>query len=450
MNTNPTDRLINNLYDLQDAPMPDPVVWQAKRCLLDYLGAAFAGAHMLDEKGRDLLGELGRGPADAAVIGFDTMADVHSTVFVNGLSSHVGELDDGVRFGMLHPGSPLLSALLPVAQKAGVGGGDLLRGIVVGYEAAVRLGRAMQPTHYKRGYHPTGTCGGAGAAVGIAAMLGLAKAQTKDAFCAAVVSAAGTLKVLEDDSELKPFNVARAAASGWMAVHMARAGFKGPEDALGGKAGLFTLMTDDWDESQLDRQEGEAWAVQQVYVKPYAACRHAHPSIEAILKIRAGGAVKVSDIERIRITTYDSVLGKHDHNEVHKTASAKMSIPYSTAVAMVTGDAGLDAFTRKNIDNPEIAALAAKVEIRTDDAFSALVPQKRVAVLEAITYDGRRVSERVDYPKGEPEVPLSDEELREKFVSLARYAGRPEEEIRETVEVVWNLERELPRLFRLL
>jgi len=447
---NLTEKFIDDLYDLSNSDFPNSVVVQAKRCMLDYIGVTFAGAQMLKAKGNKLLDYLGPKQGDATVIGFNRKSGIENSVFMNGLNAHVAELDDGVRFGMLHPGSPIFSALLPVAEKENVKGAELLSGIIVGYEAAVRIACAIQPSHYNCGYHPTATCGTIGAAMGISAMLGLAKSQMKDALSSAAISASGTLKVLEDGSELKPFNAGRAALVGLLAASMARAGFKGPDDALSGNTGFFSMMAEQCDVSQLERENRESLGIEKVYVKPYAACRHAHPAIEATLKIRLNGGVRTGDIKGIKVTTYRGVLGKHDHTEIYGVSSAKMSIPYSVAVAVATGKAGIEEYTTEHINDSSIASLARKVVVCSDDKISELVPQKRAAIVEITTNDGACHTERVDLPKGEPENPLSDDELKEKFLSLAAYGNKSKDQSQEIIQIVWDLEDELPNLFQLL
>lgn len=450
MSVNLTDQFVGDLHDLCWVDFPDGVVHQAKRCLLDYLGATFAGAKMMQARGEKLLEFMSSDSCDASVIGFDLRAGVQSAIFVNGLSSHIAELDDGMRFGMIHPGSPVFSALLPIAEKEKVQGKDLLKGIIVGYEAELRLACAMQPSHYSRGYHPTSTCGVIGGAMGIAAMLGYTKSEMKDALSAAAVSAAGTLKVLEDSSEIKPLNVGRAAVDAFLAAWIARAGFKGPNDAFSGDAGFFSMLADKCDLSKLKLDGGSPLAIEKIYVKPYAACRHAHPAIEAALIIREASGFSIDSIKEIRVITYKAVLGKHDYSEICGASSAKMSIPYALAVALITGMAGVEQFNAECVNNPKILSLARKVSVCADDEISAFVPEKRAAIVEVLTTAGDLISERVDYPKGEPENPLSDFELEEKFSSLAQYGKKTGKEIYEITETVWGLEKELHNLFTLL
>jgi len=450
MSINYTDIFIDYLYNLSNGDLSNSIIHHAKRCLLDYLGVTYAGAQMLKEKGNKLLDFLGEGHGETPVIGFDRKASIENAVFMNGLSAHVAELDDGVISGIVHPGSPIISALLPLAEKEKIKGTDLLSGIITGYEAAVRIANAIQPSHKERGYHATATCGTIGSALGIAAMLGFSKSQMKDALSSAAISASGTLKVLEDGSELKPFNAGRASLVGLLAASMARSGFMGPDDALSGKTGFLSMMAEQCDLSLLEKGNGESLGIEKVYVKPYAACRYCHPAIEAALKIKFCNLIHPEDIKAVNVATYFWAVRNHDHIHINGISSAKMSIPYSVAVALVYGKAGIEEFSLKHINNSELASLTKKVSVCSDDQLTTLFPQKSVAIVKIITNDGVCHTVRVDYPKGEPENPLSDDEIKEKFITLAAYGNKSGEESLEIMQIVWKLEKELHNLFRWL
>ncbi len=444
---NLTDKFIETIYDLSKSTFPEVVVHQAKRCLLDYLGATLAGAKMLAYKGINLLNELEELQGKATVIGFNRKAGIQSSAFINGLSAHIAELDDGVISGIVHPGAPIFSALLPVAEKEKINGHTFLKGAIIGYEVTVRIAEAIQPSHKKRGYHATATCGTIGVAVGVAVMLGFNQEQMKDAFSAAVVSAFGTLKVLENGSELKPFNVARASYAGILAAFMAKSGFKGPDDVLSGYSGFFSMGTDQFELSHLDRRTGEPFGIEKVFVKPYAACRYCHPSIDAALNLRSQNKFDPKNIETVKISTYYWAVKNHDHTLIPGVSSAKMSIPFCFAVAMISGKANIEEFSEEKIKDVEISALTQKVSVTSDKELTSLFPKKSIAVVEITTLDGNYFEERVDFPKGEPENPLSDKEIEEKFISLAKYKNKQTNQIQELIQIVWNLENDISKLY---
>lgn len=444
-----TDKFIDELYDLSLSSFSSSDIHHAKGFLLDYLGATFAGASMIRERGNILI-EMLQSDGKSSVIGFGKYSSPQSAVFINGLSAHVAELDDGVISGSVHPGSPLFSALLTFSESEKVTTKQFLKGTIIGYEAIVRLANMVQPSHKKKGFHATATCGAIGTAIGISVMLGMSKEEIKNAFSAAVISASGTLKAIEDNSELKPFNVGNAALNGYMAVLMARAGFQGPEDALTGQRGFLSVMSDDFDESQLFKMKGEPLALNKVYVKPYAACRYCHPAIDAAFSIRENYSITISQIKEIKVKTYQLAVKNHDHTLINNVSSAKMSIPFSVAIALKTGKAGMSEFSYGNIHNPELSELTNKVSVISDEEFTAGFPQQSASSVEVITTEHESFYEKVEYPKGEPENPLSEEELIKKFEVLMKYAGKETDEIKKIYEVVFNIENRLQDLYSLL
>lgn len=364
-----------------------------------------------------------------------------------GYAAHVLELDDGHRRGAVHVGATVFSALMAVAEKERISYEDFLRGAIIGYEATVRLACAVQPGNKLRGYHATGTCGTVGAALGIAAALHYTEEQMNTTLAAAVTSAAGVLEMQEDDSDLKPYNVGRAAMDAVAAAYIGRTGLKGPKDALGGKRGFLKVMTDNPHTEYLTDFNGEKLCIQEIYQKIYAACRHAHPAIEAALALR--NELQVEDIESIQVYAYKLAVAGHDHTQILSVSSAKMSIPFSVAVALITGDAGLDAFTDETISDAAILALTKKVEVKEDKALTALVPAKRSSIL-TIRTKTKAFTKQVDYPKGEPENPLSREELEEKFRTLAQYGGLTNEAINAVIQEVWKDDCSISRILQLI
>ena len=436
---NLTDRLMDLVFGIRYEDITDNALEKLRACLIDTLGVALAGAADLKEKEERLLNLIDDGSQVVAPVGMSQKTSLAHAILVNGLSAHFLELDDGVRYGVIHPSAPLLAAMIPMATVKGVSWEQFVLGAICGYETSIRLASAMQPSHYSRGYHPTATCCTLGVAVGIAVMLGYSKAEVNDAFSAASISAAGSLKVLENVSELKPYNCAKASLMGYYAAMMAKAGFKGPEDPLSGETGFLNMMSDACDEDRLLGWDG-TYAIEKVYLKPYASCRHTHPVIEAAFLIRQEEGFDAKEISAIRVKTYKGVLGKHDFNTVYGESSARMSIPYSLAVALVTGKAGIAEFTEDYIKDPLIQRLTKMAVIEGDEELSRLVPDKRVAIVTVEQTDGKSFVNRVEYPKGEPENPLSEDELLAKFSSMTEHAGMNREQALQLFQTVMNEE----------
>ena len=190
-----------------------------------------------------------------------------------------------------------------------------------------------------------------------------------------------------------------------------------------------------------------SFCIENVYFKPYAACRHAHPSIEAVLAIKTEQNIDIDEIESIHVLTYDRVIGKHDHSEVDNVSSAKMSIPYGIAVALLTGKAGILEFRDELIHNVKIHQLLQKIIIMGDKELSKLIPQKRSAILTIKTKNDSVYTKRVDYPKGEPENPLSNDDVNRKFIELSEYADRSANISKEILVTISDLKDDLSELF---
>jgi 2-methylcitrate dehydratase PrpD len=426
-----TDQFVKNIINLGLKNHLESLNNAAKSVFLDYLCVKLAGAQIMRSQCQTLDEELGN--------------SMQCKALVNGIYAHVIELDDGHRVGMVHPGSPVISALLAVAEQYPVTQEDLLRGIIIGYEVTIRLACAVQPSHKLKFYHATGTCGTVGAAMGIAAMLGFDFEQTKSAFSAATTSAAGILEMIDGDTQMKPYNAGRAAMDGVTAAFIGKARFKSPVDALGGKRGFLKVMTDEPKLQYVTDFSGNKYMIESIYRKPYAACRHCHPSIEAALMLRDKKVFGLDEVKKIDVTTYKLAVEGHDHTMIEGSNSAKMSIPYSLAVALCTGKAGMDEFTDEHINDDFVLKMTEKVSVVANDELTALCPQKRVAIVTVKTDRGDFV-ERVDYPKGEPENPLTMAELETKFRSLAVFGGLTSQECDEVIAELHKSDFDLKKI----
>lgn len=408
-----TDIFVDYLYKLSISCLRTEALEQARLCLLDYKGVAKAGARMLKKKGSDFLVRVLNQGGEVSVIGFPQKTTLHNAVFLNAMSAHMSELDDGHRAGQIHLGASIISAILPVAEVENLSEDVVLRGIVVGYETAVRLAMAINPAHKLRGFHTSGTCGTIGVAVAIAAALKFSREQMKVAVSAATTSASGLLEMQEDESELKPINLAHAAVAGISSAYCALAGFKGPDDAIGGKRGFLSVMTDNPKIQYLSEFNEPYLQIEKIYRKLYAACRHAHAAIEAAITLRNQHHIDPSMITGILIETYGMAIKGHDHKEIKGIQSAKMSTPFCVALALKFGNAGLRDYQEKNLADPDILRLTNVVDMVENQEMTSWLPNKRAARVTIVS-GGESYTLCVEYPKGEPENPITETEIIEK------------------------------------
>ena len=414
---NLTESFIEGLCTKSQA-IPDRVIQQAKKCLLDYIGVVVGGAKFVRDYHPAFFEFFSKETGDCSIYGTNYKTTAVNAALMNGFCAHVLELDDGHRKGMIHLGASVISAVLTVAEKEKIGFDNILRGIVLGYEAAVRCARALQPGHKLIGYHVSGTCGTIGSAIGIAFACAYSKEQLKSTLDCAVTSAAGVLEIQEEASELKPYNLGRAAMDGLVASQMGQMAFPGPDDILGGKRGFLAVLTDTPHPSYLTDFSNEDYCIEGIYQKIYAACRHCHPAIEAAIAIRNEIDLQIEQVQNIEVQTYKLAVGSHDHTIIQGISSAKLSTPYSVALAVVTGKAGHEDFNEANLSNPVILELARKVRVMEDERLTAQSPAIRGARVVICMKNGKEYEKEILNPKGEPENPICYAEINQKAMSL--------------------------------
>lgn len=414
---NLTDKLVETLYTLHSRPLTPELELEARRCLYDEIACFYAGLPVQRDKIEQYL-DCFEGN-DATVYGIGRKASMQNAALCNAIIAHACDFDDGHRFSTVHLGSTTIIPLLAVCEKENLTMTDLLRGIVIGYEASIRLGRCVQPAHRARGYHSTGTVGTVGAAMGVASALNLSKEQFKTALAAAFTSAAGINEMMENVSTLKPFNAGRAAHDGITAAYIARSGFIGPLDPIGGKFGWLKGACEKYDEKVLTLEFDDGYNIFGCYHKPYAACRHTHAAVYASIKAVEACGASYKDIEKVDVRMYGQGLNGHDHTDIPSVISGKMSGPYCIALALKTGDVGLNSFTEENIKDEEILALTKKTSVTENPEFTALVPHKRAAEATVYLKNGESSYFKADYAPGEPEIPMTIDDFRAKLAGAS-------------------------------
>ncbi len=430
-------RYAEKIYNMSRSQFPSHVTDKARECFIDYLSVVVGGCEGYSKINNKFI-EENRFSGTCHVVGNPQTVDLTTAVMINAFNAHVLELDDSHRVAMTHLGAPIFSALLGVAEIYNSSLDSLLRAAVIGYEASIRLANTIQPSHKKRGFHVSGTCCTIGCAMGIAAMLGYSLEEMKNVLSASATSAAGLLGVSTGKSQQKPYNVANAAVAGVNAALYGKL-FHGAEDILGGPRGFLKVMSDYYQEEKLFE---DGFAIEGIYQKLYAACRHCHAPMEAMLQLRKEQSFDSDEIEGITVHTYDLAIGGHDHTNIVGVSSAKQSIPYGVAVACKYQDCGMDAFTAQKVSDKALLDLVRKVKVKEDSELTALVPGKRAAVVTVCLADGKKYARRVDFPKGEPENPITQDEFQEKFYTLTASAGMKHEKGTQVLDFVHSCGKE--------
>ncbi|MBO4411155.1 MAG: MmgE/PrpD family protein [Lachnospiraceae bacterium] len=433
---NYTDVFVNTLYSLSVREMPAEIMNEARKCLLDGMASMLGGSAAMKENVSRFLDLEPPCPDGVTVVSMDRKASLQSAALANALSLHCFDMDDGHRYSTVHLAASVIPAVLAIGEYYDLSLEDLLRGIVIGYETGIRMGQCIQPAHRNRGFHSTGTAGTLGAALSVAAALRFSREEMKAALSAAATSAGGLGEAFENISTLKPFNAGHACQDGITAALIAKAGFVGPYDMLSGKLSFLKAMCETCDPTVLDYDVDPEYHITGCYHKLYASCRHTHAAIDGAILIRRKHHPDPEDIEKVEIRMYAQGVNSHDHTEIPSVVAGKMSIPFSVALALVRENAGISAFTEETIRDEAVTKLCRKVTVQADPEMTALVPKKRPSSVTVYMKNGAVYEERVDYALGEPENPVTERELMQKYLDLSAYGGKTEAEARKIAEII--------------
>jgi 2-methylcitrate dehydratase PrpD len=368
----------------------------------------------------------------------------------NGVSGHALDMDDGFRYGGVHPGVSTIPAALAACEIKESDGKGLILATALGSEFVDRLAKAMNPSHLNRGFHTTGTLGPFGAVVAAGKTYGLDEAQFTRAIGLAGLQGAGLLEILHDGAMAKAIHPGKAGLAGILSVELARRGARGPESVLEGEKGFFKAMSDEVNTESLLEGLGEKYLVLDQYIKLHAACRHVHPAVDAVIQLKKDHSIKFEDIDSINVSTYPVAVSFCGSESNPKSGeAAKFSLSFSTAMAAFYNDAGMNRFSVETVENQEIQQLASRVTVSIGDKWTQSFPEKKGASVDIVTKDGKQVSMEVENPKGEPEFPPTEDELINKFRDNA--AKIPPETSNRLISVIRNLDRhkiaDLVRLF---
>jgi len=405
--------------------LPPDVVDRAKYFCLDFAGVTLNGSTTDSAKAVvRALDDVGRsGPS--TIVGTNKRALPEYAAMANGTAFHSIEMDDVNNEASLHPGVVAFPTALAMADIAPVSGKDFISAVVAGYDVIIRLGRALKPKeHYGRGFHPTGTCGAFGGAAVAARLLGLQGDDYTHALGIAGSQAAGSMEYLAQGAWTKRLHPGWSAHSGIWAALLARAGYSGPTTILEGRDGFLNAYSGDPDPSLVLKDLGEEYQVTRTGVKPHACCRYNQGPIDCLLEIGKSNDFQAMDIEEVKIGVLsqgmrlvaEPVEAKRNPKSV---VDMQFSMHFAAAVALSYGSASLKEYAIGVPDRPEVRHIMDRVQCVTDPKLDAQTPKLFPAWAEVRTADGRTMRSELTYPKGDPENPVTWDEMRTKFNLLS-------------------------------
>jgi len=399
--------------------LPPEVIWEAKRRTADVLSIGLSGSTTELGKSIQAFAEETSPKGGATIWGSGAAASAELAAFTNSTMTYQLELDDCHRTSHAHPGISVIPTALAICEERKLDAKAFLAAVVVGYEVVTRMGMAVSPSIYvHRVFLAPGTLAPLGGAAVAANLYGLSAEETEKVLgVAAFLSPLALFEAFAGGAPIKNTAMGWGGLVGIWAVKLCSRGYFGPSTAIEGRFGYAKAISDVYD---LEKIAGltDSRGILNTGIKPYACCRQHHSAIDAILELKGQHGLKPQDVKRIVVRTF-AVASRGSHQRPDTIASATYSAPFILAAALTTGSCWREQFTMDKINDRDLLALAAKIEVVKDDELDALYDEKWPAIVEVQTNDGRLLSARRDVPKGEPEFPVSDDELKAKFTSIA-------------------------------
>ncbi len=399
--------------------LPPAALADTSRAVLDWLGSVLAGAkEPAARMTQRVVATLGRSD-EATVFGAGRTAAA-TAALANGVASHILELDDVHKGSTLHAAAPVIPAALAVAEREHRSGRDFLLAVALGYEAALRVGEAVNPSHY-RFWHPTGTAATFGAAVAAGSLLRLDEAAMLDALGSAGTQAAGLWEFNADGAMSKHLHPGKAAFNGVLSADLARQGFTGASRILEGARGFFRATSTDFDATRITDGLGTHWKVSENCFKLHSCCGHTHSAIDLALEYRT--AADWAGVASVEVATYASGYEIVKEPNPKTPYQAKFSLPYCVAAALVEGRVGLgqftpDRFAEPGVTDPRIRPLLDRILVSVDPGITARYPAEWGTRIRFTRKDGTGSEMSAAFPKGNPENPVTTEALEAKLRDL--------------------------------
>jgi 2-methylcitrate dehydratase PrpD len=440
-----TDAVVDFITSTSLGDIPSDAIDIGRRCIADGVGVILAGsttaaseilrAHVREDGSRPESTTLGRGS-------FQTRAA--SAALVNATSGHAHDYDDTQLstaadriFGLLtHPTIPPLAASLAVGERLGASGRTILEAFMVGFEVECKIADAIYPTHYKQGFHTSGTIGAFGAAAATAKLLKLDRAQLAHAIGITASMSAGIR--VSFGTMTKPLHVGRAAFNGVTAAQLAARGFTAGAEALDGHWGFFKVTGGGFDADRIVGVLGKPWTIVSpgVSIKPYPCGCLGHPTMDAMLTLVTKHDIKPEQISKIRLRAGSNILNPLRYKTANTELEAKFCPPFMLSAVALRRRAGVNEFSDEFVTSAAVQAMMRRVETVFDQGIEDQGFVRMLSIVEVELEDGRLLTQESGPYRGGPERPFTRAELRDKFTECGSLVLPPErlEAIFERIE----------------
>ena len=412
--------------------IPEKIHHEAKRSIINGFATALAGAkEPAVEKSIAVLAPFAAG-SQCSLIGRPQRSDMLLAAYLNAMAANIADFDDTHPATVIHPTAPVAPALFAYAETAPVSGRDLLRAFIIGAEIECRIGNAVSPGHYARGWHITSTCGIFGSAIAIGLLLKLNEEQLTFAIANAAAQSAGMVETLGTMS--KSISVGNAARGGITSALLAAADFSGPPAPLEGTRGFLSVYSDTPNPGALLEDLGTVWEIGKNTYKPYPVGVVINPILEACLALHADRVVQAEDIASVELTGHPLLQQRANRPDVTTGRESQVSAQHAIAIALRRGRAGLTEFTDEAVAETARDGIRPPITFIDDPSYD--IESARIVIK---TKSGETLTRDIIDTRGGTVNPLSDADLTAKLETLAQYGGFTRS-VSPLADAVWSLD----------
>ena len=431
-----TEKIADFVVEANFENIPSQGIRTAKNAMLDCLGCMCVGVKQdIGNIIMEYVKDVGAQPV-STVIGQGVKTSPELAALSNGIMAHAEDYDDICLAVLGHPTVTLFPAILAIGEMLNVSGRELVEAYVIGLEVSARLGLCLNGDHYRRGWHGTSTTGTIGAAAASARLLKLDPIGIRMAMGIAASQTSGLRQNF--GTMTKPFHAGNAARSGVVSALLAHKGFTADLDILEAPLGFFQVFRGNGLPSleTVTEKLGETFAIVNngIAFKLYSSCGETHSAIEITLDMVKAHHLKPQEVKHIECTFNEVMNTVMLHHNPKTGLEGKFSAQYCIARALIDGKLALEDFTDARVNEPEVRDVIGKIGITLDNEMPMFATKIDIEMV-----DGKRISKRIERPRGYPENPLSQEEIAAKYRDCAGLV-LPQDKIEKSISLFDTLE----------
>lgn len=418
-----TKPLCEFIFTLKYENLPKEVIETTKLFIADYYASCYAGYFVNYDFNLSNLKmiKLFGGNEEASILFSTDKFSIEQAAFMNSLYAHGADLDDGNSKSAGHIGASVISAVFALGEYITANWRNIILAINIGYEVFNRIGEAVQPSLYNKGFHSTGIIGGIAAAAACAKLLNLNIKEIYDAISLSALQSNGFLLIDESGQNCKPLNPANAARIGVQSAILAKIGINTPDNPLESSKGWINTFANMVKKEAIFKDIGKRFTICESYLKLYPSCRHTHSCIEAAIEIRKN--INVNTIKYVKVFTYSHAIKSAGNIKIPSTKEdAKFSISYAVAIALSKGGFGIEALEVKRTLDKNVLSLLNKIEIVNDDTLENVEKRIRGARILVELINGEKYEKTVKLPRGEGKNILKWSDIEGKIAKCAMFA----------------------------